>query len=115
LLVDGVGELFDLKHAALSVIVFVEKCGEVFLHNLLLAFAASILSSLDTAHEIDKVWEANLTNSISLNEQDPVNANLVDEGECDFVTLVEINHIQRLQNEHSLFLHHLLLHTGVLS
>ena len=108
LLVDGIGELFDLKHAALSVIIFAEKLFEV-------ALAESILlPTLNTGHEIGKVLEANLTYSFSLNEQDPVNANLVDECKCDLVTLVEINHIQRLQNEQSLFLHHLLFQPRVI-
>lgn len=109
LLVDGIGELFDLEHAALSVIIFAELLFEV-------ALAESIvLSTLNTGHEIGKVLEADLTYSFGLNEQDPVNTNLVDECKCDLVTLVEINHVQRLQNEHSLFLRHLLFHPWVIA
>jgi len=108
LLVDGVRELFHLKHAALSVIVFVEKCFEVAFAN------NTMLSTLNTGHEIGEVWEVDLTDSFSLDEYDPVNANLVDEGKCDIVTLVEINHVQGLHNEHFLFLPHLLHHCGIL-
>ena len=73
-----------------------------------------MLSTLNTGHEIGEVWEVDLTDSFSLDEYDPVNANLVDEGKCDIVTLVEINHVQGLHNEHFLFLPHLLHHCGIL-
>lgn len=75
---------------------------------------ASVLTTLNADHELLEVREANLSSSISLNEQNPVNADLIDEGKGDFVTLVEIDRIQGLEDKISLLTFQLDFHDGII-